>query len=225
MNETLRDVDTVILSHSHYDHAAGARPFIKQFHPQRLIVGKGFFQPKYAREKGIFTYLGCGFDQSFVKQENVNLVECNTTLALTSHLSIIGGFERYPEFDEPIPERFVIENEQGQFIKDTFKDEIALVYSHQDFLTLIVGCSHPGILSMITYTEAVFHKKVTRIFGGIHLNKAKKRRLEDTKAAFIKLGIEEVGLCHCSGEKINILLQKDNIIESRNVGCGDGFLL
>lgn len=226
LNQDLNDIDALILSHSHYDHAAGARPFIEEHGLSRLIVGNGFFNPKYAINKGIFTYLGAGFDEKYLKTKMVETEICYDILPINSKLSIVGNFKRYKEFDEPIPDRFVIMDKEGNFTKDNFEDEISIVYDDGDSLTLIVGCSHPGILSMTKYVGEKFNKKVKRIFGGIHLNSADLDRLRLTIKVFEDLGVEEVGLCHCSGNKISELLKKESsIITSHIIGAGDGFLL
>lgn len=226
LNKDLDNVNTLILSHSHYDHAAGAKYFIEKYGSVNLIVGKGFFNPKYSKENEVYTYKGSGFDENYLRDKQIEPQICFDTIAINSKLSVVGNFKRYKEYNEIIPNRFMLREKDGNYIRDNFDDEIALVYDDGDYLTLIVGCSHPGILSMCRGVNKKFNKRVKRIFGGIHLNKASDARLKNTIKILEDLGVEEVGLSHCSGKRISELIDKESSkIKAHIIGTGDEFKL
>lgn len=226
LNKNLEDVNTLILSHSHYDHSGGAKSFIEKYGSVNLIVGKGFFNPKYSKENEVYSYKGAGFDENYLRYKQINTLTCFDTIALNSKLSVVGNFERYKEYNEIIPHRFMIKDKDGNYVRDNFDDEIALVYDDGDYLTLIVGCSHPGILSMCRGVSKKFNKRVKRIFGGIHLNKASDLRLKNIIKNLEELGVEEVGLSHCSGKRISELIEDESSkIKAHLIVTGDQFKL
>jgi len=59
----LEDIEMVAISHGHYDHSGGLRHLVDSVHPFELVVGKGFFNKKYATDGISFEYLGNDFDE------------------------------------------------------------------------------------------------------------------------------------------------------------------
>lgn len=113
-------------------------------------------------------------------------------------MHLIGGFARTHAF-ETIPPRFVRQTETG-FVPDDFADEICLALDLGDRLAVLVGCSHPGILNMIEHVHNTLQKPVWGVFGGTHLAEAGGERIEATVAGLRGMGLELLGLSHCSGE-------------------------
>ena len=70
MNIDLSKIDTVICSHSHYDHSCGFLDLVDNFKIKKLITGKNYFDPKYSFDGMKYTYLGCGFNKDFL-EDNV----------------------------------------------------------------------------------------------------------------------------------------------------------
>lgn len=223
MNIDLATIKTVVLSHSHYDHCSGLLSFLQKQTINNLYVGSNFFEPKYALNDSTITYLGCGFDRQFLESKNIIIKEIKDIHKLNENLYIVTNFKQHYE-KEIIPKRFV-HGELNNLKQDNFGDEIVLVKKRNDGLTLIVGCAHRGILSIIKSVNSYFTENIDTIIGGIHLKHENKNRLVFTKNELLKLGIKKTFLCHCSGEKITKLLQEDNLIEANNVATGDIILL
>ena len=58
------------------------------------------------------TYLGTGFDESYLQQKGIRHVECDGFLQLTEDVFLLSGFtQRYPF--ETIPERFKLRDGDG----------------------------------------------------------------------------------------------------------------
>ncbi|MCY1150943.1 MAG: MBL fold metallo-hydrolase [Sphaerochaetaceae bacterium] len=223
MNINLSSVKTVILSHSHYDHCSGLLSFLNKQTIQKLYVGSGFFKPKYALNNSTITYLGCGFDRQYIEKKNIEINEIKNINKINEDLYLVTNFKQHYNHEQ-IPTRFV-HGTLDNLTKDNFVDEIVLVKKRKSGLTLIVGCAHRGILSIIKSVNSYFEKNIDTVIGGIHLKDVSDERLTLTKDELIKLGIKKTFLCHCSGEKITKLLKEDNIIEANNVATGDIILL
>ncbi len=125
MHVSLKDVDYVILSHSHYDHAGGYPDMASHGVHAPLVTGPRFFEEKYARDGEKYTYLGCGFGQELLEKKGIRHLVCEGTLTLFPGCHVAGGFERRYGFEKP-PARFVRQTAEGM-VEDVFPDEVCLV--------------------------------------------------------------------------------------------------
>lgn len=198
----MEEIDYAIISHSHYDHAAGYPNFVKKGLKCPLICGENFFYEKFASKEGRTVYLGSGFSKEFVKNTKIPISQISGTYQVDRDIYVVSDFKRAYEF-EKIQDRFVIRKD-NEFVKDNFQDEIALVIVEKGKLIVVVGCSHPGILNMLTDIKQRFHLPIQAVIGGNHLVEADEERIDQTLKCMETLGIETIGFNHCSGE----LLQK-----------------
>lgn len=219
MGIDLNNLDCIVLSHGHYDHVGGFKLLVKQFPVPLLLTGVKFFKPKYVRDGKTYSFVGNNFTQDYLLQNNINNKEVKDIFKISNRLYAVSGYKKYYDFD-CIPEDFV-EGELHCVEKCNFlEQEVSLVIENIDSLNLIVGCSHPGILSMVKDLSIRFSKPVIRIIGGIHLNLADEARLEMVAKEMKKLGVQEVELFHCSGEKIAPILLKGGINTFSLATCG-----
>lgn len=198
MNVSLKDVDFVVLSHSHYDHAGGYPDMVSHGVCAPLITGPCFFEEKYALDGDKYVYLGCGFGQDFVEKKKIRHRVCEKSMTLFAGCHVVGGFERNHDF-EKAPARFVRQTSAGM-IEDDFPDEVCLVLETKKGLAVIVGCSHPGILNMVETVKKRFDAPVYAVFGGSHLVEADEARLSATMDILRNMGIGIAGFNHCTGD-------------------------
>lgn len=64
----LYSVDTVVLSHGHYDHSGGILPFAEENPEARIIMQKSAAEPNYNGERYI------GIDTDILKLPNIQLI-------------------------------------------------------------------------------------------------------------------------------------------------------
>lgn len=216
----LRKLDGVVLSHAHYDHAAGFR-FLVQKYPevQRLYTGPGFFEPKYARNENCYANLSAGFDRRFLEEHGISHQPVTDLQEIFPGVYAISGFPRL-ETMETIPERFVRRTEAG-FAADDFHDELCLALETGEGVVLLVGCAHPGIVNMVRHVHRRLGKPVRAVFGGTHLAEADDRRVQLTVDALQRMGVTLWGLSHCSGERAACAIRQREGIQSCRLGPGD----
>lgn len=199
LGRSIQNLDAVILSHSHYDHAAGYRDLLERNCGSRLLyTGPHFFEPKFAWDGRKYTDLSAGFDASFLEVHTVEHRTVENITELAPGVYLVGGFPRVHDF-ETIPDRFLRQSEDG-FIPDDFSDEILLAIDTPQGLAILVGCSHPGILNMVEHVCAVLDRPVFGVFGGTHLAEANDERIRTTVTALQDKGLQILGLSHCSGQ-------------------------
>lgn len=220
----LKNLDGVILSHSHYDHAGGFRSLAEQdLQIPRLYTGPGFFRPKFAWKEGILRDLSCGFDPDFLKGHHIIHQEITGAVQIHPGLWLISDFPRVHNF-ETIPERFVLKTAED-LVADDFSDEVCMALEVEGGLAVLVGCSHPGILNMLCHIQNLLKKPIRAVFGGTHLVEADAQRIDITIDTLEKMGLEILGFSHCSGDAARNAMDAKPEIQSCHLCAGDSITL
>lgn len=216
----LKELDAVVLSHSHYDHAAGFRDLAENgLGSKELYTGPYFFEPKYAKDGVRYTDLSAGFGKEFLRENDINHHEIRGLTEIFPGVFLISGFPRVHDFEQ-IPKRFVRKTAEG-FVTDDFGDEICMALQIKGGLAVLVGCSHPGILNMITHVSHLMQQPIRAVFGGTHLVEADGQRIENTIQSLKAMGLEILGLSHCSGDAADQAICAKPEIQGCHLGVGD----
>ena len=204
-------VQFVVLSHSHYDHVGGFPSLLKYCHPRIVYVGRNFWQEKFSYDKENHQYLpkGCGFTKSDLVAWEIEERECKDGLKLDDYAQLLTNFDKHYPF-EHIPPKFVRGDAKEP---DCFEDEICLLLKADDGITLVVGCSHQGIMNITATVKERTGLPVRRIIGGIHLNGEGQERMDRTLNELKRLGVREFNLCHCSGANVPGKVATGTVIE------------
>ncbi len=228
MGKSVVGLDAVILSHSHYDHAAGYRDLISIGGGSRILyTGPHFFEKKYAFDGMCYTDLSAGFTEAFLNRNGICRKICYDVLEAAEGIWLIGGFPRIHDFEQ-IPERFVRRRESNgktEMIPDDFSDEICMALDTPKGLVVLTGCSHPGILNMIQHVYKVLKRPVFGVFGGTHLAEADEARIQETIRNLKEMGLSVLGLSHCSGELAERAVKADAGVKGCHMAVGDTILL
>lgn len=165
------------------------------------------------------TYLGCGFDETWMKKQGLEHRICDGFLELEPGCYLVGSFERTHDFEQ-IPDRFV-RRLDDQWIKDDFSDEICMVLDGEEGQTVIVGCSHPGILNILATVQKHFGRPIRAVFGGTHLVEADADRIRVTLDQMKQMGVGLIGFNHCSGEQLQQIMDQETQLKHCYLGAGD----
>ena len=237
LNKDLSSVDYMLISHGHFDHSGGVRKLLESGllgNQTQMIVGSEFFNPKYSENRegavkfgGVntelentiingksYSYIGNGFQEKDVELSGISLRTMEEdTINLTDDIIVFHHFKQSNEF-EKLNTRFVVE-EEGQHPIDRFQDEISIGIKTDKGLVLIVGCSHIGIVNIISDVAKRIDMPIYMVIGGTHLVEADDERVDKTIKAFKKFGIEKIAVSHCTGEQA---------IEKLKNNFNDGFI-
>ena len=218
----VHDLDAVVLSHSHYDHAAGYRDLVEQGGGSAVLyTGPHFFEPKYAFDGLRYTDLSAGFTPDFLKAHHIRHIPVTGCTEIFPDVYAVGSFPRSHNL-ETIPDRFVRQVDD-HFVQDDFSDEICLALVMQDQLHILCGCAHPGILNMVCHVHKVLGRPVRAVLGGTHLSEADGTRISATIDELRAMGLEIVGFSHCSGRQAEQAI--DGTLRGCHLGTGDCIFL
>lgn len=144
------------------------------------------------KRKGISVYVCPHFSHAFKTKIQLHggiVVECNPFLKIQKKVTLTGEMECMYK-NKPMPEQ-------------------SLIIKSQKGLTIITGCAHPGIVSILEkVTKAYPQESLHLVLGGFHLKDNDENTITRIVEKFRKLGVEQVGPTHCSGELAQNVFRK-----------------
>ena len=176
----LSTVDTVILSHGHYDHSGGILPFSHINHTAQIIMQKSSAEPHFNGERYI------GIDRSILELPNVRLIDGDVRLDDELFLfSGIKGRRCYPQGNRKLSRMNNCEK-----VPDDFAHEQCLVIKQNGKSWLLSGCSHNGILNILDRYREIFGNAPDYVIMGFHMTKKDGEYTGDEKAVIIQTAQE-----------------------------------
>lgn len=155
----LREVDVAVISHGHYDHGGGLRHFLEINDSADVLMGEGAFTPRYAIN-GHWRFIGI----EEIRDDRIKFISKTESFPGFTVIRDFGDL-----FERPPGNRTLFACLNGEPVPDSFSDELAIVIEDEGHLNLITGCSHNGILNIVSKAYDIFHKPVDLLVGGFHL--------------------------------------------------------
>ena len=158
-------VETVILSHGHYDHGGGLLSFLRCNHTARIYMQDTAFGPYYSMRADGPHYIG--LPQELRGQSQI--ISIHGDHQIDENLFLLADIPvRVPI---PSANRPLRRKEQEDYVPDSFDHEQCLLIKEQNHLYLFCGCAHHGIRNILMAVQELFHQEPDAVFGGFHLKK------------------------------------------------------
>lgn len=159
----LKSVDTVIISHGHYDHAGGVLGFSEINKNATIYIQekatKGYYRMLTNGQKYI------GIDEKIKNLPNVKLI--NGDLKIDDELYLFTNItkrELWPKGNLQLKRK-----DDENYVQDDFDHEQYLVISQNNKNYLLSGCAHNGITNIIDKYIEIYGKEPDVVISGFHM--------------------------------------------------------
>jgi 7,8-dihydropterin-6-yl-methyl-4-(beta-D-ribofuranosyl)aminobenzene 5'-phosphate synthase len=206
----LSKIDKIVLSHGHYDHTGGLREMLRRMKKEiEIIAHPDIWQAKYSRREGKpDRYIGIPFQREELESSGARFRLTKEPVKITENIWTSGEVPMVTEY-ESIDSGLFIKHD-SDFQPDPVMDDQAIILKTGLGLVIILGCAHRGMINTISRAREITGiNEVQAVIGGSHLIGASEERLYQSIAAIRELGVQKLGLCHCTDlPVISVLAQE-----------------
>lgn len=217
----LKDIETIVLSHGHFDHISGLISTLGRLkksveiiaHPEAflrrwLVYPNGnkarmdfLDEEEINQAGGIIRKV----DKISFLPRNVNMQSKKKINQANNRVMITGEIPRVTEFEKGFPLQYKEQDNEINLVPDPLvSDDQALIMNVKNKgLIILTGCGHAGIVNTIKFAKKVTGiKKIYCVIGGFHLS---GQDYEDsiplTIAELTRVDPQYIVPCHCTGWK------------------------
>ncbi len=194
----LGSVETVILSHGHYDHAGGLGRLLEINSGFRLVAHPSVFESKLACLGEDCYPIGMSTGEQQLKEAGVKLELSRDPVRIGPGIMTTGEIPMTNDFEQIEP-MFFVDTSEGRK-QDTLPDDNALVIDTESGIVVVLGCAHRGVVNTLTKAVSLAGKdKIHAVLGGMHLFLADEERIKKVTQALERFEVERMIIGHCTG--------------------------
>ncbi len=248
------DLDTIVLSHWHYDHNGGLYDILDETEEKVPIYTheaaryERFFRRtadvssadlKHKHRQDIVPLLN---QMKIVNQEPINLekiTELNGVVEFTkdkvnlfnknSFKVVCTGEIPRNHSDEDFSDYFAIK--EGNLLEvDKIPDDRCLFFEFDGRVVVLNGCCHSGLKNTLDYIRSISDKPISHVIGGFHMASASDERIVSTIEYLQNLELYKNTLylfpIHCTGKRFLDEVKKntDETIKAFDASVGTKFV-
>ncbi len=203
-----KTVDTIVLSHAHYDHTTGIEKVLKKIDRKiEIIAPPDLWAAKYSvREGEKERYIGIPFTREALEGLGAQFSLTPDPVFITDNVVTTGEVAVVTNFEQ-VGEDYLKIKVNGEFQRDSFLDDRALIVKTSNGLVIVLGCAHRCLINTLHHARKVTgEERIHLVVGGCHLFEASDDYINETIDALKEFGIDRIGVSHCTGLKAGAMM-------------------
>lgn len=198
MNKDLHRVETVVLSHGHYDHSGGLLPLLRTCGPKRVLAHPALFAPRYrVKDTGEAIAIGIPYTEEYLLGQGARFDFSQGPREVAKGMLLTGEVPRRTEFETG--DRGLYSDPAKEHV-DPLPDDQSLVIRGERGLTILLGCCHAGLVNTIEAARQLTDEsEVYAVVGGTHLGFCTGDQLEQTIQTLRRYRVRKICAGHCTG--------------------------
>ncbi len=195
----LEAIDTVVLSHGHYDHTGGLAELLKAGERKRIFAHPGIFVSRYWEgPDGSREPIGIPFTRAYLEGLGADFNLSKNSQVVAEGIATTGEVPMETEFEKGDTTLFLCDEHGGG--RDPHLDDLSLVVEGGSGLLVLLGCAHAGLVNILHHVQRQYpDKSIKAVVGGTHLGFSDERQMQGTIDAMTGMGVKKVGASHCTG--------------------------
>jgi 7,8-dihydropterin-6-yl-methyl-4-(beta-D-ribofuranosyl)aminobenzene 5'-phosphate synthase len=204
----LKTIDTIVLSHGHFDHTGGLKDILARKGAVDVIAHPDIWGKKYSFRGNNYHYTGIPFSKEQLEGLGARFILSRDPIWISDNIVTSGEVPFITGYEETDQSLYTMDN--NSLIRDNFTDDLSLAIKTDKGLSIFLGCAHRGMINIINhFQQTTGEERVYSVMGGTHLISASQERLDKTIADLKKTGIQKLGVSHCTGFDASIRLAEE----------------
>ncbi|GAC1422380.1 MAG: MBL fold metallo-hydrolase [Ktedonobacteraceae bacterium] len=170
------DIQAIVLSHGHADHAMGLPGFIQRLGSRNMpliLHPDAYLERKLMLPNGDESYLPPPRKSDLLREHIQVIEEVGPSMLVEGMVLISGEVVRATSFEKGFPVHYAKHDHEWKPDPLIYDDQCAILHVRNKGLVIVTGCGHSGIINIIRNAQALTGiQTVYAVIGGFHLTGA-----------------------------------------------------
>lgn len=218
-------IDTIVLSHGHFDHTAGLADALERDQPAKVMLHPDALEKKYAKNRDCTSReIGVPFPaRKALRKPTVELQTSKDPARIADGLMTTGPVPLVNDFEVPSKKFFL---DEACSKPDHLPDDQSIFFEADEGTVVLLGCAHSGVINTLQHVSHLTNERpIQAVIGGMHLVDASQDRIHQTIEGLRQWDLKLLAPAHCTGMAATVAMWNafPEIIASCHVGSKFAF--